>query len=267
MRQDSTVTATAEWIAAARARESARPDRLFEDPWAGALAGESGWARPRASEQVGGENRFLPVRTRFFDDVVVDATSWAVQVVLLGAGLDTRAHRPGLPAHVSVYELDLPDLLAHKESVLDAADAKASCRRQVVAADLQADWSGALLAAGFDRRLPTVWLAEGLVFYLDPASVERLLALAASLSTARALMALDAFGTGLLRLPTMQATIQRRVTAGLAAAPTTRPPCCSGAAGGDARSPSRASPRPTTAASHHCPTTGPAALTRACAPT
>jgi methyltransferase (TIGR00027 family) len=138
-------------------------------------------------------------------------------VVLLGAGLDTRAHRLGLPAHVRVFELDLPDLLAHKESVLDAADAKATCRRQVVAADLQADWSAALLAAGFDRRLPTVWLAEGLVFYLDPASVERLVALAASLSTARALMALDAFGTGLLRLPTMQATIQRRVAAGLAA--------------------------------------------------
>ena len=217
MRQDSTVTGTAGWIAAARARESARPDRLFEDPWAGALAGGAGRARLRASEQVGGENRFLPVRTRFFDDVVVEASPWAAQVVLLGAGLDTRAYRLGLPGHVSLYELDLPDLLAHKESVLHAAGATATCRRQVVAADLRADWPGALLGAGFDRRLPTVWLAEGLVFYLDSASVERLLARAASLSTARGLMALDVFGTGLLRLPTMQATIEQRAAAGLAA--------------------------------------------------
>jgi len=215
--QDATVAGTAGWIAAARARESTRPDRLFEDSLAAVLAGESGWARLRASEQVGGENRFLPVRTRFFDDVIVEASSWAAQVVLLGSGLDTRAHRLGLPAHVSVYELDLPDLVARKESALRAADARATCRRQVVPADLRADWPGGLLGEGFDRRLPTVWLAEGLVFYLDPVSVERLLAQAAALSTAHAVMALDVFGTGLLRLPTMLATVQRRAAAGQAA--------------------------------------------------
>lgn len=217
MPKESSVAGTAGWIAAARARETARPDRLFEDPWAAALAGEAGWARLRASERVGGENVFLPVRTRFFDDVVVDGTSWARQLVLLGAGFDTRAYRLDLPATLDVYELDLPAVLAHKQSVLDAAHASPTCRRHVVDVDLRDDWPDALLAAGFDPRLPTVWLAEGLVFYLDPESVDRLVAHAASLSTTRAQLALDVFGTGLLRLPAMQPVIQQRLAAGRAA--------------------------------------------------
>ena len=207
-------TGTAGWIAAARARESARPDRLFDDPWAHALAGESGWARLRATEQASGENRFLPVRTRFFDDVIVDAGSWADQLVLLGAGLDTRAYRLPLPMGMGVYEIDLPDVLIVKESALDAMSARAVCARHVVGADLETDWSDALLAAGFDPRLPTVWLAEGLLFYLGPSAVKGLLRRVCELSAARTVIALDVFGTGLLRLPEMQISIQRRIASG-----------------------------------------------------
>jgi len=209
-----TGAATAGWIAAARARESARPDRLFDDPWADALAGEPGWAQLRASERVSGENRFLPVRVRFFDDVVVDASSWADQLVLLGAGLDTRAYRLPLPERMSVYEIDLPDLLAAKGSVLEAVAAHPVCGRRTVGVDLGDDWAAALVAAGFDPRLPTVWLAEGLLFYLAAPDVERLLHHAALLSSAGGMVALDVFGTGLLRLPHMQASIQRRLASG-----------------------------------------------------
>ena len=214
MEQKRPGTGTAGWIAAARARESTRPDRLFDDPWADLLAGESGRAQLRASERVSGENRFLPVRTRFFDDVIADASSWADQLVLLGAGLDTRAYRLGLPARMSVYELDRPDLLAAKQSALDLVGACAVCVRHVVGVDLEADWSGALLGEGFDPRLPTTWVAEGLVYYLGPLAVERLLVRAAGLSAARSLFALDVFGTGLLRLPHMHASIRQRIASG-----------------------------------------------------
>jgi methyltransferase (TIGR00027 family) len=137
--------------------------------------------------------------------------------VLLGAGLDTRAYRLELPARLTVYELDLPEVLAFKESALRTADARPVCARHVVAVDLRTEWSGALLAAGFDPGLPTVWLAEGLAFYLDAASVDRLLTLAAELCDVRAVMALDLFGTGLLRLPSLRPTIQRRAAAGRSA--------------------------------------------------
>ena len=38
------VVLTSRWMAAARARESERPDRLFNDPLAAALAGPEGFA-------------------------------------------------------------------------------------------------------------------------------------------------------------------------------------------------------------------------------
>jgi len=211
--EQDTVAGTGAWIAAARARESARPDRLFDDPWADLLAGDEGRARLAASEGAGGENRFLPVRTRFFDDVLVEATGWATQVVLLGAGLDTRAYRLDLPPSLHVYELDLPGPLAAKEASLRSVGARPVCERHPVAVDLRTGWSGALRDAGFDPSAPTAWLAEGLLFYLDAASVEAMLT-AAALSGSRALLALDTFGTGLLRLAGMQAWIEQRSRAG-----------------------------------------------------
>src|SRR6185369_6428060 len=86
------VNSSAYWIAAARARESERPDRLFHDPYAAGLAGARGVAIMQASERAsGGENPYLPVRTRWFDDVIGAALAVGVdQVVMLGAGLDTR---------------------------------------------------------------------------------------------------------------------------------------------------------------------------------
>jgi O-methyltransferase involved in polyketide biosynthesis len=47
-------TGTAFWIAAVRARESARPDRRFDDPHARSLAGERGVASMAASERAAG---------------------------------------------------------------------------------------------------------------------------------------------------------------------------------------------------------------------
>ena len=45
----SGIEATARWAAAVRAIETGRGDALFDDPWAGALAGEDGtrWAKAR----------------------------------------------------------------------------------------------------------------------------------------------------------------------------------------------------------------------------
>lgn len=47
-----------------------------------------------------------------------------LQVVLLGAGMDTRAWRINLPPGTSWYELDQADLLAAKVAALDALGAQ-----------------------------------------------------------------------------------------------------------------------------------------------
>ncbi|HEV7707878.1 MAG TPA: SAM-dependent methyltransferase [Asanoa sp.] len=198
------VTSTAHWIAAVRARETRRPDRLFADPLAEELAGAQGAAMMSRSEHAsGGENRFIPVRVRWFDDATTAAVAAGIrQVVLLGAGLDTRPYRLDLPADVDWYELDRPSLFDLKEPVL--AGATPCCRRHTVAADLTGDWSTPLGAAGFDPGRRTLWLAEGLFFYLASESILGLLRQAAALCAAGSLFLADVMGAAGLDVPAMR---------------------------------------------------------------
>ncbi|MEU7875854.1 SAM-dependent methyltransferase [Dactylosporangium sp. NPDC049140] len=177
---------SARWTAAARARESARPDRLFDDPWAAALAG---------GVDAGPENPYLPVRTRYLDDAILAAGF--PQVVLLGAGLDTRAWRLPLPPATTVFEVDRAGGLGPKRSLVPVPP---GCARREVEADLSApDWT----VPGLDERAPVLWVAEGLLFHLAADAVERLLARAAALSRGGGRLLADVFGTGLLRLPSL----------------------------------------------------------------
>ncbi|MGI5340904.1 SAM-dependent methyltransferase [Streptomyces sp. CA-181903] len=179
------VADTARMTAALRARESERPDRLFDDPLAAVLAGDTG---RRLADQAGMVEA-IPIRTRYFDDLIrtvtggTPGTSGAAgipsapgtprQLVLLAAGMDTRAYRLPLPATV-LYEVDRPELLRLKESLL--GDAVPRCARRVpVGADLAADWAGPLTAAGFRPEEPSCWLVEGLTQYLEERDVLRLL--------------------------------------------------------------------------------------------
>ncbi|MBT8162839.1 MULTISPECIES: SAM-dependent methyltransferase [Arthrobacter] len=195
---------TGRWIAAARALETARPDRLFNDPWAGLLAGESGKAALDAADY----NPFLPVRTRYFDDRITAATRKDCQIVLLGAGMDTRAFRLPLSASCTVFEIDYAEALTQKEALLRAE--LPVCERRCVPADLSGPWTQALLKAGFDRRKPTIWVAEGLFFYLTGSVVESLLRDTASLSAGGATFLADLFGTGLLALESMAPLVAAR---------------------------------------------------------
>ena len=193
------VGSTAHWIAAVRARESARPDRLFDDPYAAALAGELGLQVMQASEKAGGgRNEFIPVRVRWFDDLVEGQAAAGIrQVVLLGAGLDTRAYRLDLPAGLRWYELDQPEVLQRKEPVLRRAVPR--CERVVLPVDLAGDWLPALLGTGFEVGAATLWLAEGLLVYLGEDDVLRLLRTAAGHCGPGSRFAADVFGATALR--------------------------------------------------------------------
>lgn len=111
---------TAQWTAAARARERARPKRLLDDPLAAELAGPEGFAWldiMKVAAWSNGPELYPVIRTRFFDDFLLDRCHrWSVrQVVLLAAGLDARAFRLDWPSRTTVYELDLPAVLRRKE--------------------------------------------------------------------------------------------------------------------------------------------------------
>jgi methyltransferase (TIGR00027 family) len=161
-------------MAAVRARETVRSDRLFDDPLAAALAGQDGVDLMTRMEADLPENPALPIRTRFFDDALVRilVNCKISQMVALAAGMDARAFRLDLPR---VFEVDNPVLLELKECRLVAVGARPRGERITLAADLTGAWIDALVRAGFDDQGPSVFLAEGLLGYLQEEEVHRLL--------------------------------------------------------------------------------------------
>ncbi|RFU40874.1 SAM-dependent methyltransferase [Actinomadura logoneensis] len=166
---------TALAVARVRAAEHRRADRILTDPFAEAFAA----AGPPAAPVRGGPARDLMVlqvivRTRFYDDYLRAATAAGIrQVVLLAAGLDTRAFRLDWPDGTRLFEVDLPDVLDFKDAALAGAEPR--CERTTVAADLRDDWARRLRAAGFDPSRRTAWLVEGLLIYLLPGDAAALL--------------------------------------------------------------------------------------------
>ncbi len=191
---------TALWVAWARAVEHRRPDRLFADDLAAAFLAAAG---AEAGTPPAEFREALPVavatRTAFFDEHLRTVTAGGIrQVVLLGAGLDTRAFRLPWPAETSLYEFDTPELLAFKETVLDRQGAAAACRRTALAIDLTGDWPALLCAAGLDPGQPVAWLAEGLLPYLEGEAADRLLTAIGRLSAPGSTLALT-YNPGALR--------------------------------------------------------------------
>jgi methyltransferase (TIGR00027 family) len=200
---------TAVWVAALRAAENARPDRLFDDPFAAAFVRAFGAAGdvPGSAGVPTGASEFLAIRTRFYDDQARAATvSGARQVVLLAAGLDCRAFRLDWPDGTRVFELDLPEVFAFKEPVLASAGATARCARTVVPVDLREPWADPLIAAGFDPDAATGWLVEGLLPYLRWTAAERLLGSVTGLAAPGSRVVVDYLEASAADRPAMRAT-------------------------------------------------------------
>jgi methyltransferase (TIGR00027 family) len=197
------VAITALLVAAMRAEESKRTDKLFDDPFAHALAGDAGYAALRRHREAGGLSApIIEVRTRWFDEALIGATTAGIrQVAILAAGMDARAYRLAWPAGTRVFELDQPDVLAYKGEVLGVHEPRS--RRVALGATLAADWASVLRDSDFDPALPTVWLVEGLTQYLEEASVEALFRGIDSLSAARSMLLYDIVGRLLLESPVL----------------------------------------------------------------
>jgi N-methyltransferase len=161
----SVLGSTALAVAACRATESARIDAWFHDELAQHVLATA--AAPPALSR--GLVRWVAVRTRFLDELVANAVAGGVrQVVIAGAGLDARAYRLELPRDLTVFEIDHAEVISLKQRLLDELELMSNCRRRVVVADLVTDdWLQHLTDTGWTPSQPTMWVAEGLLVYLN----------------------------------------------------------------------------------------------------
>ena len=186
------VGSTALGVAAARAAETESESPLIQDPFARAFldaAGPGMWSLTSDPErsaalselvpELGAQMQvmvdFMAVRTKWFDELFLDAVAAGIrQVVILASGLDSRSWRLAWPDGTTVYELDQAKVLQFKSSTLQNHGAQPTANLVSVAVDLRQDWPTALQQAGFDASAPTMWSAEGLLRYL-PAAAQDLL--------------------------------------------------------------------------------------------
>jgi methyltransferase (TIGR00027 family) len=210
------VGATALGVAAARAAETESDNPLISDPFARVFldaAGDGMWnwfaapdlpaeiaeAEPDLKPRMQGMVDYMAARTSFFDQFFLDATRAGVrQVVILAAGLDSRAWRLPWPDGTTVYELDQPQVLEFKSSTLAENGAQPTCELVSVPVDLRHDWPAALQQAGFDASAPSVWSAEGLLPFLPAAAQELLFRRVQTLGAAGSRIAVEAPGADFL---------------------------------------------------------------------
>jgi methyltransferase (TIGR00027 family) len=207
----SAIGQTALAVAACRAVETRRPSPLVRDPYAEAFvrAAQSPVPLPTTPEAADSDpvfpwppfSTYVGVRSRFFDEFFASvlggpAATRLRQVVLLAAGLDTRAFRLDWPAGTTLYEVDAPLVLDFKDLVLASSAARPRCARRAVAADLREDWPRELRAAGFDPAQATAWLAEGLLPYLTDEEKVSLLATVHDLSAPGSEIAVEHLSAG-----------------------------------------------------------------------
>jgi methyltransferase (TIGR00027 family) len=153
-------------------------------------------ANPGTSENATAFPRLYGVQTRFFDEFFLSAASGGIrQAVIVAAGLDSRAYRLEWPSGTTVFELDQPKVLVFKARVLAEHGAAPAAHRKEVAADLRADWSIPLTAAGFDPQKPTAWSVEGVLPYLTAEAQDALFAHIDRLSASGSQVAVGALGS------------------------------------------------------------------------
>ncbi len=200
----TSVGSTALFVAAARALEAQKPDPLAVDeyaevfcravggPWADLLDGNAS-GHPLTTTEFGIPFvAFQAARTHYFDAYFRDVAAAGVrQVVLLAAGLDSRAYRIDWAPGTTVFELDQPRVLEFKHETLAGHGAVAKAERREIAVDLRDDWPKALHDNGFDPDQPSAWIAEGLLIYLPAGAQEQLFTGIDSLASAGSHVAVE----------------------------------------------------------------------------
>jgi len=178
--------------AASRALAHKDINSFYSEPLAELLAGEEMMnlisetsALSKQSAATAGKKDMVNgvvARTMVVDktlEVYTNGVHAPKQVVILGAGMDTRVHRLRLPG-VTYYEIDQADVIDMKVHLLNAAGVS---EEDVSVKRVRLDLSGSelemlyekLAEVGFESSNPAIYVMEGLLCYLTVDEAKRLL--------------------------------------------------------------------------------------------
>jgi methyltransferase (TIGR00027 family) len=132
-----------------------------------------------------GHHHYVLVRTRYIDDFLGEQlAAGATQLVILGAGFDSRAHRfADRLRHVTVFEVDHPATTAAKQARIARVLGDAAAKVTYVPVDFDRDVLGVELARrGYRSDRRTIFLWEGVTAYVSAAGVDATLQLIRSSS-------------------------------------------------------------------------------------
>ena len=181
---------TAEQNALFRALESSRPvsARICDDPLArhfltwpltlamrgAAIPGGASFVSAFIDRRWPGVRSSVVARTRLIDDAISAAGDQDIeQLVILGAGFDSRAYRMTRLRGVEVFEVDHPDTQAAKQRVLTRRLGVLPDHVRFVAVDFgRDDLTSSMSRAGYRESARTFILWEGVTNYLTEDAVD-----------------------------------------------------------------------------------------------
>lgn len=175
MDANSQASKTALMVAGYRALASARPNPVCSDPWAAGLAGEEGIALAKKfSTAFRHMELWIAVRTGFIDEVLrqcVEVEGYS-QVVILGAGFDSRAARLARPG-LRFFEVDHPATQEDKRARLSALSDYPIESAAFAGCDFESEGDpvAALIEAGLDASAPALVVWEGVTPYLSEPAI------------------------------------------------------------------------------------------------
>jgi len=141
-----------------------------------------------------GAYEFMIARTVFFDRIVEQALKENMeQVVLLGAGYDSRPYRfGGFNQDTKIFELDAKPTQQRKKECLQQAEISISEQISFVPINFETDdLRDALMGAGFSREKKTLFIWEGVTYYLSAEVVDNMLAFVRSNSPSGSSISFD----------------------------------------------------------------------------
>jgi methyltransferase (TIGR00027 family) len=175
---------TAQGIAFARALESRKPagERICYDPLARRLISPAFYLLGRLFANYGerkgpGVIGFLVARCRYIDDYLQACLEAGLeQLVILGAGLDSRAYRfEQLKGRVKVFEVDHPATQQVKLGKLEKIFGRLPEHVTYVPVDFDKETLHKLFDFGYSRQEKTLFIWEGVVYYLTAEAVDQTL--------------------------------------------------------------------------------------------